>query len=63
MCGTIHSSLGVRTDTIIKRWRDNKVLKNDIETEGPLQLNAVLVEVNTKTGLSSSIKLIQKISS
>ena len=61
MCGTIFSSLGVRTETIIKRWRDHQVLKNDIETEGPLQFNALLFDVDIKTGLSKSVKLIQKV--
>jgi len=61
MCGTIQSSLGVKTDIIISRWRDNKVLKNEIETEGPLQLNALFFEVNDKTGLAKSTKLIRKI--
>jgi len=60
MCGTIHSSLGVKANTIIERWRNGKVLKNDIETEGPLQFNALFVEVNTNTGLSLTTKLIQK---
>lgn len=60
MCGTIYSSLGVKTNTIIKRWRDGKVLRNDIETKGPLQFNALLFEVNPKTGLSSSAELIQR---
>ncbi len=61
MCGTIFSSLGVKTETIIKRWRDNEVLKNDIEMDGPLQLNGLLFEVDTKTGLSKSAKLIHQI--
>jgi metallophosphoesterase (TIGR00282 family) len=60
MCGTIFSSLGVETDVIIKRWRDGLVSRNVIEKSGPLQFNAVLIEVDPKTGLSSSIELIQK---
>jgi metallophosphoesterase (TIGR00282 family) len=60
MCGTTYSSLGVKTDTIIQRWRDNKVLKNEIELEGQLQFNALFIEVNTKTGLAVSTELIQK---
>ena len=60
MCGTIYSSLGVKTETIIQRWRDNKVLKNEIETKGPLQFNALLFEVDEKTGLSKSSELIQR---
>lgn len=59
MCGTLLSSLGVKTEVIVSRWRDGKVLKNELETNGPLQFNAVLVESDDKTGLSKSIKQIQ----
>jgi 2',3'-cyclic-nucleotide 2'-phosphodiesterase len=61
MCGTLNSSIGVKTDIIIKRWRDDEVLKNEVETAGPLQFNAVLIEVNQKTGLAQSIEQIQKV--
>ncbi len=60
MCGSLHSSLGVKTEVIIKRWRDGKINKNILETEGPSQFNAVLVETN-KDGLAKSIKQIQQI--
>lgn len=59
MCGTLLSSLGVKTGVIVSRWRDGKVLKNELEANGPLQFNAVLVESDDKTGLSKSIKQIQ----
>ena len=60
MCGTILSSLGVKTETIIKRWRDGVVVKNEIETAGPLQFNALLMNIDHKTGLTKSVKQIQK---
>lgn len=58
MCGTIHSSLGITTEIVIKRWRDGVKNKNEIALDGPYQLNAVVVEVDTKTGLARSIKPI-----
>jgi metallophosphoesterase (TIGR00282 family) len=58
MCGTLHSSLGVKLDTIINRWRNATVSKNELETEGPLQFNAVLVEVSS-SGLAETMKQIQ----
>jgi hypothetical protein len=61
MCGVLHSSLGVKLESIIERWRHGTVNKNVMETEGPLQFNAVLVETKEKTGLAKSIKQIQKI--
>jgi metallophosphoesterase (TIGR00282 family) len=59
MCGTLHSSLGVKLETIIPRWRDGTVNKNEIEQDGPLQFNAVLAEADPATGLSISVELIQ----
>ncbi len=61
MCGTLHSSLGVRIDTIVHRWKTAHPSKNVIEEAGPLQFNAVLVDVDTETGLSRSIQQIQRI--
>lgn len=60
MCGTLHSSLGVKLDVVIPRWRDGTVNKNEIETEGPRQFNAVLIKSNDQ-GLADSIVTIQKI--
>ncbi len=60
MCGTLHSSLGVKTEVIAKRWHDGIISKNVLETEGPLQFNSVLVETN-ESGLAKSITPIQKI--
>jgi len=60
MCGVLHSSLGVKLDTVIPRWRDGITNKNELETDGALQFNAVIIEVGQK-GLADSIELIQKI--
>jgi len=60
MCGTLHSSLGVKLDVVIPRWRDGVVNKNEIETKGPLQFNAVLIETKPD-GLAKSIEQIQEI--
>jgi 2',3'-cyclic-nucleotide 2'-phosphodiesterase len=59
MCGTLHSSLGVKLDIITERWRDGVVNKNELETGGPLQFNSVLIDVDTQTGLAKSIEQIQ----
>lgn len=61
MSGSLHSSLGVKLDTIISRWRDGKVRPNQLETEGAMQFNAVLVESDNSTGLAHSVTSIQKI--
>lgn len=59
MCGTLHSSLGVKAERIITRWRDGEKNKNDIEENGPFQFSAVLIESNT-TGLASKITQIHQ---
>ena len=58
MCGSLHSSLGVESGVIISRWRDGKVLPNKLQSSGPLQLNAVLIEINNNH-LARSIKQLQ----
>lgn len=61
MCGTLHSSLGVKTEVIADRWKTGKSSQNVIETEGSLQFNAALIETDPGTGLAKSIKQIRKI--
>lgn len=60
MCGTLHSSLGVKTSIIAKRWHDEIKSRNEMETDGPLQFNAVLIKSN-ESGQADSIELIQRI--
>jgi metallophosphoesterase (TIGR00282 family) len=61
MCGALNSSLGVKLETIITRWHDKVVNKNELETAGPMQFNSVLINVNTQTGLANSITQVQLI--
>ncbi len=56
MCGSLDSSLGIKTSVVVDRWRDNKIVKNEIELDGKLQLNGLLIEVDAKTGLSLGVK-------
>lgn len=60
MCGVLHSSLGVRLESVLPRWRDGIKTKNELATNKPWQFNAVLIESDIKTGLANSIELIQK---
>lgn len=59
MCGTLHSSLGVKTDLIIKRWSSGEASKNELETQGPRQFNAVFVDIENR--LARSIQQIQRV--
>jgi metallophosphoesterase (TIGR00282 family) len=60
MCGALNSSLGVTFDSVIPRWRDGLQTKNELETRGPRQFNAVLISTN-ETGRADSIEQIQRI--
>lgn len=61
MCGSLHSSLGVKTDIIINRWHDGRVSRNELELSGPMQFNAAIIDIDIGTGLAKSIQHIQKI--
>lgn len=61
MCGVLDSSLGVAFESIIPRWRDGIVNRNTIETKGPFQMNGLIVEVDTETGLAASVTPLRRI--
>ena len=61
MCGSLNSSLGVRLKIITDRWRDGIKARNELETEGPYQFNAVLVDIDKGNGLANNIKHISKV--
>jgi metallophosphoesterase (TIGR00282 family) len=58
MCGSLHSSLGVKLSSVVPRWRDGIVNKNELATDRPFQFNAVLIKTND-SGLADSIERIQ----
>ncbi|MGH7234239.1 MAG: TIGR00282 family metallophosphoesterase [Candidatus Saccharimonadales bacterium] len=56
MVGALNSSLGVKTEVIIERWRDGKANPNSLDTSKPWQLNGLLFEVNPRSGKALSAK-------
>lgn len=60
MCGSLHSSLGVKTDIIIERWRNGKVNKNELDEAKPHQFNAALIFANGD-GLAARVIHLQSI--
>ncbi len=58
MCGTVHSILGVKTDNILTRMRDGVRNENELEENGPLQINALCVDVDETTGLAREVEQI-----
>jgi metallophosphoesterase (TIGR00282 family) len=61
MCGSLDSSLGVTFDSLVPRWRDGHVTRNQIETTGRMQFNALLVEADNATGLAKSATQIREV--
>ncbi|HUC87807.1 MAG TPA: TIGR00282 family metallophosphoesterase [Candidatus Binatia bacterium] len=61
MCGSLDSSLGVKLASVIPRWHDGTKTRNLLEDSGRRQFNATRIEVDPKTGLAKSIKLVQQI--
>lgn len=61
MSGSLHSSLGVKLEAVIPRWRDNAQTINELEGKKPYQFNAVLIETNDKNQLVTKIKPINKL--
>ena len=57
MCGILNSSLGIKLQTIIDRWKSGHPSKNILEDEDScLQFNALYIELQNK-----KVSLIQKI--
>ena len=60
MCGALDASLGVKFASVVPRWRDGRPTRNELESEGPRQFNAVLVRVNAD-GLADSAEPVRRI--
>ena len=58
MCGVLNASLGIKFSSVIPRWRDDTRTRNELETSGPQQFNALLVSTN-EAGLATSAEHIQ----
>lgn len=58
MCGSLDSSLGVKTDVIVQRWLTQLPSRNELEMEGRRQLCGVLVDVDND-GKATAIEQIR----
>jgi metallophosphoesterase (TIGR00282 family) len=61
MCGSLDSSLGIKFDAVLPRWRDGYQTRNQLETTGRSQFNALLVNVNEATGKATSAEHIREV--
>ena len=60
MCGVLDASLGVSFGSVVPRWRDSIQTKNELETAGRRQFNALLITVDA-AGHASAVEHIRKI--
>jgi metallophosphoesterase (TIGR00282 family) len=60
MVGSRDSSLGIKTDVIIRRWLTADRSRNELETEGVMQLCGLLMDINPTTGLATHLEQIIK---
>jgi metallophosphoesterase (TIGR00282 family) len=61
MCGALNSSLGVTYESIVPRWRDGIVNRNELAVIGDRQFNGLLVAVDEQTGLATQAEHIRMI--
>ncbi|HSX33210.1 MAG TPA: TIGR00282 family metallophosphoesterase [Candidatus Saccharimonadales bacterium] len=61
MCGSLDSSLGVKLDVLIPRWREGVITRNELETNGRRQFNALLIETDDQTHLARTVTPIQRV--
>lgn len=61
MCGTLHSSLGVKLGVTTKRWYDARPSRNELETAGPFQFSAVIIQSAAKHQTAEAISQIIRI--
>ena len=61
MCGSLDSSLGITFDSVIPRWRDGYQTRNERESSGRWQFNALLVELDEHTGKATSVRHIREV--
>lgn len=61
MCGSLDSSLGVKYDSIIPRWRDGYRTRNELENDGRVQFNALLVSIEESSGRATGVRHIRRV--
>jgi metallophosphoesterase (TIGR00282 family) len=61
MCGSLDSSLGVSFTSVLPRWRDGYQTRNELETSGRNQFNALLVITDDTTGKAISAEHVRRV--
>ncbi len=60
MVGSRDSSLGIKTDVIVKRWLSDDQSRNELETDGRMWLCGLLIAVNGASGRANTVEQIIK---
>jgi metallophosphoesterase (TIGR00282 family) len=60
MVGSRDSSLGIKTDIIVKRWLTGERSRNELETDGTMQFCSLLVDINPTDARAKSVEQIIK---
>lgn len=61
MCGPRHSIIGMAVAPSLERFRTGRPTRYEVATEGPLDLNAVLIEVDRASGRAVSIRRVDRV--
>jgi 2',3'-cyclic-nucleotide 2'-phosphodiesterase len=61
MCGSLDSSLGITFGSVIPRWRDGHPTRNELETTGRTQFNALLVTIDETTAKATAAEHIRQV--
>lgn len=61
MVGALESMIGMKKEIVIQRFLNQMPIRFEVEDEGPLLLNAVVIEVESATGKALSIERIRLI--
>lgn len=60
MVGSRDSSLGIKTSVIVQRWLNGDRSRNELETEGTMQLCGLLMDINTATAQVKQVEQVIK---
>jgi metallophosphoesterase (TIGR00282 family) len=60
MCGPRHSVIGMAIGPSVERFRTGRPTRYEVAAEGPLDLNAVLIEIDRATGRAVTIRRVDR---
>lgn len=61
MCGPRHSIIGAAIESSIERFLTQRPTRYEVAQTGPLELNAVMIEIDRATGRGVSIRRVDRI--